>query len=106
MIIETIESAGRPQGLTPSNSHTLAAEMRDVIIESVNTHGGHLGSNLGSGTHSLSTAFNSLTTSSCGIPGIRPTLTNSSLVVQKTSLIFVTEGPWLPPHAMNPSTTD
>ncbi len=47
MIIETIESPADLKALTPEQLTTLAAEMRDVIIESVNTHGGHLGSNLG-----------------------------------------------------------
>jgi 1-deoxy-D-xylulose-5-phosphate synthase len=47
MIIETIESPADLKALTPEQLTTLAAEMRDVIIQSVNTHGGHLGSNLG-----------------------------------------------------------
>jgi 1-deoxy-D-xylulose-5-phosphate synthase len=47
MIIETIESPADLKALNPEQLTTLAAEMRDVIIESVNTHGGHLGSNLG-----------------------------------------------------------
>ena len=47
MIIETIESPADLKALTPEQLTTLAAEMRDVIIDSVNTHGGHLGSNLG-----------------------------------------------------------
>ena len=47
MIIETIESPADLKALNTEQLTTLAAEMRDVIIESVNTHGGHLGSNLG-----------------------------------------------------------
>ncbi|CAB4600339.1 unannotated protein [freshwater metagenome] len=47
MIIETIESPADLKALTPEQLTTLAAEMRAVIIDSVTTHGGHLGSNLG-----------------------------------------------------------
>ncbi len=47
MIIETIESPSDLKDLTPEQLTTLAAEMRSIIIDSVNTHGGHLGSNLG-----------------------------------------------------------
>lgn len=47
MIIETIESPSDLKNLTPEQLATLAEEMRSIIIDSVNTHGGHLGSNLG-----------------------------------------------------------
>ncbi|MSW29618.1 MAG: hypothetical protein F2867_04925, partial [Actinobacteria bacterium] len=47
MIIETIESPADLKALTPEQLSVLAAEMRELIISSVTTHGGHLGSNLG-----------------------------------------------------------
>ena len=47
MIIETIESPADLKALTPEQLRMLAAEMRELIIGSVTTHGGHLGSNLG-----------------------------------------------------------
>jgi 1-deoxy-D-xylulose-5-phosphate synthase len=47
MLLETIESPADLKALTPEQLDELAAEIRAVIIDSVNEHGGHLGSNLG-----------------------------------------------------------
>ena len=47
MILEKITSPADLEALDPDQLRILAAEMRDVIISSVNEHGGHLGSNLG-----------------------------------------------------------
>jgi 1-deoxy-D-xylulose-5-phosphate synthase len=47
MIIETINSPADLKGLDDEQLVTLAAEMRQLIVDSVTTHGGHLGSNLG-----------------------------------------------------------
>jgi len=47
MLLGTIESPADLKALTPDQLDQLAAEIRAVIIESVNEHGGHLGSNLG-----------------------------------------------------------
>ncbi|MFM8861603.1 MAG: 1-deoxy-D-xylulose-5-phosphate synthase [Acidimicrobiia bacterium] len=47
MLLETIESPVDLKALTPEQLVELAAEIRAVIIDSVNEHGGHLGSNLG-----------------------------------------------------------
>ncbi len=47
MILETIESPSDLKGLGPDELSALAEEIRGVMVESVNTFGGHLGSNLG-----------------------------------------------------------
>ncbi|MBU3701023.1 MAG: 1-deoxy-D-xylulose-5-phosphate synthase [Acidimicrobiia bacterium] len=47
MLLGTIESPADLKALTPDQLEELAAEIRAVIIDSVNEHGGHLGSNLG-----------------------------------------------------------
>ena len=47
MLLETIESPADLKALTPDQLEQLAEEIRAVIIDSVNEHGGHLGSNLG-----------------------------------------------------------
>jgi len=47
MILETINSPADLKGLSNEQLTTLAAEIRELIIESVNNRGGHLGSNLG-----------------------------------------------------------
>lgn len=47
MLIETIQSPADLKALSPEQLEQLAAEMRDLIVSSVNEHGGHLGSNLG-----------------------------------------------------------
>ena len=47
MILESITSPADLDALSPEQLRALAAEMRSVIIDSVNEHGGHLGSNLG-----------------------------------------------------------
>jgi len=47
MLLETIESPADLKSLDPEQLEQLAAEIRAVIIDSVNEHGGHLGSNLG-----------------------------------------------------------
>lgn len=47
MLIETIESPADLKALSPEQLEQLATEMRDLIVGSVNEHGGHLGSNLG-----------------------------------------------------------
>jgi 1-deoxy-D-xylulose-5-phosphate synthase len=47
MILESIKSPADLKGLDEAQLEILAAEMREAIVESVTTHGGHLGSNLG-----------------------------------------------------------
>jgi 1-deoxy-D-xylulose-5-phosphate synthase len=47
MILETISSPADLRSLTYEQLDDLAAEMRQLIVDAVNTHGGHLGSNLG-----------------------------------------------------------
>jgi len=47
MILETIHSPADLKDLDAEQLEILAEEMRQLIIESVTTHGGHLGSNLG-----------------------------------------------------------
>ena len=47
MILETITSPADLKALDQDQLATLAAQMRELIIGSVNQHGGHLGSNLG-----------------------------------------------------------
>jgi len=47
MILESIHSPADLKALDDAQLATLAEEIRQVIIDSVNTHGGHLGSNLG-----------------------------------------------------------
>lgn len=47
MILETIESPSDLRALDVEELTTLAAEIRSVLVDSVNTFGGHLGSNLG-----------------------------------------------------------
>ncbi len=47
MILETITSPSDLRALSSEQLETLAREMRELIIDSVTTHGGHLGSNLG-----------------------------------------------------------
>ncbi|MBU6328875.1 MAG: 1-deoxy-D-xylulose-5-phosphate synthase [Acidobacteria bacterium] len=47
MILESITTPNDLRALTPEQLETLAREMRELIIDSVTTHGGHLGSNLG-----------------------------------------------------------
>jgi len=47
MILESITSPADLESLSYTELDTLAAEIRELIVSSVNTHGGHLGSNLG-----------------------------------------------------------
>lgn len=47
MIIETIQSPADLRSLDTGQLERLAEEMRELIVGSVTTHGGHLGSNLG-----------------------------------------------------------
>ena len=47
MILETIDSPADLAPLTYDELATLAVEIRQFIVDSVNSHGGHLGSNLG-----------------------------------------------------------
>ena len=47
MILESINSPADLRALDAAQLEVLAEEMRQVIIGSVTTHGGHLGSNLG-----------------------------------------------------------
>lgn len=47
MILESIQSPADLRALDAEQLEVLAEEMRQLIIGSVNTHGGHLGSNLG-----------------------------------------------------------
>src|SRR3954468_15892893 len=47
MILEKIESPADLQDIHAEQLETLAIEIRQFIVDSVNAHGGHLGSNLG-----------------------------------------------------------
>ncbi len=47
MILESIHSPADLKALDEDQLAILAEEMRQLIVESVTTHGGHLGSNLG-----------------------------------------------------------
>src|SRR6476620_3498963 len=47
MILEKIDGPDDLKDLSPEDLDTLAIEIRQFIVDSVNTHGGHLGSNLG-----------------------------------------------------------
>src|SRR5689334_15743660 len=47
MILETIDSPSDLTNLSYEDLTTLAVEIRQFIVDSVNSHGGHLGSNLG-----------------------------------------------------------
>jgi len=47
MILETIDSPADLKKLDDAELTTLAVEIRQFIVDSVNSHGGHLGSNLG-----------------------------------------------------------
>jgi 1-deoxy-D-xylulose-5-phosphate synthase len=47
MILETISSPADLRALSPEQLEVLATEMRELIVDSVTAHGGHLGSNLG-----------------------------------------------------------
>jgi len=47
MILETINSPADLRSLGPDELTTLAAEIREFIVQAVSTSGGHLGSNLG-----------------------------------------------------------
>jgi 1-deoxy-D-xylulose-5-phosphate synthase len=47
MILETIDSPADLKKLSYDDLTTLAVEIRQFIVDSVNSHGGHLGSNLG-----------------------------------------------------------
>ena len=47
MILETIDSPADLKKLSYEDLATLAVEIRQFIVDSVNDHGGHLGSNLG-----------------------------------------------------------
>ena len=46
-ILRTIQSPADLRGLDEAQLARLATEIRDFIVDAVNTHGGHLGSNLG-----------------------------------------------------------
>ena len=47
MLLDNVSSPADLRGLNRSELQQLAAEIRTFIVEAVNTHGGHLGSNLG-----------------------------------------------------------
>ena len=47
MILETVDSPADLKKLSYEDLTTLAVEIRQFIVDSVNAHGGHLGSNLG-----------------------------------------------------------
>lgn len=47
MLLQQIDSPADLAALDSAQLETLAAEIRDFIVNAVNTHGGHLGSNLG-----------------------------------------------------------
>src|SRR3954453_4331055 len=47
MILEKIDGPDDLKDLSAEDLDTLAIEIRQFIVDSVNTHGGHLGSNLG-----------------------------------------------------------
>ena len=47
MILENIDSPADLKNLDADQLETLSIEIRQFIVDSVNTHGGHLGSNLG-----------------------------------------------------------
>jgi len=47
MLLERITSPADVRALAPSDLGQLCAEIRSFIVDAVNTHGGHLGSNLG-----------------------------------------------------------
>ena len=80
MILESINSPADLRALDAEQLDVLAEEMRQLIVESVNAHGGHLGSNLGvvELTLAMHRVFDSPATSSCGTPATRPTSTRSS----------------------------
>ena len=46
-LLRTIQSPSDLRGLDEAQLSRLATEIRDFIVDAVNTHGGHLGSNLG-----------------------------------------------------------
>ncbi len=47
MLLEQISGPDDLRALTAADLATLASELRDAVVGAVNTHGGHLGSNLG-----------------------------------------------------------
>ena len=80
MILPSIESPADLRALSYGELDQLSEEIREFIIETVTTTGGHLGSNLGvvELTIALHRVFDSPQATSCsGTRGTRPTSTSS-----------------------------
>jgi 1-deoxy-D-xylulose-5-phosphate synthase len=80
VILASIESPADLQGLSYDELNQLSAEIREFIISTVTTTGGHLGSNLGvvELTVACTASLIRRRTSCCGIRATRPTSTNCS----------------------------